>query len=980
MLALAAMVGRSRELDAVLERLASAAAGAPCMVLVAGDAGVGKTRLVAEVVDHAAHDGWTVLAGDCLELSDGAVTLAPIGQVLRQLGDDRGVDGLARLLEGPTAGLARLVPELGIGHARSDTTPPVPAHVSFHRLLGELCGDQPVLLVVEDVHWADAATRDVLQHLAARVRGERLAVVATVRTDGLDRQHPIRPLLAELVRRPPVTRVDLRPLADAAMTRHLAGLTTREPDEARLAAVVARAEGNPFFAEQLLLGGRGDADLPPSLHDALVERLEQLPASARVLLGELAVLGGRADAALLETVASLDTATVRQVVRAAVDSGVLLVEGTGLRFQHALLGDVARGRLLPHERMAAHAAAARALEAGRGPAPPGLADVTARIAHHWRAAGDIPRGLAASVVAAEDALHTFAARDALVHARRAIELWDRVEDPEEVTGTSHPSLLLLALRAADAADDDGVRDLGAAAIRAATAAEDPETSAAAVQVMVRSLSSGGFERDALDVVSAELARQAGQRTPAAALVLSTHAEAVSSMAEVRAEAWDLAGVADELDRALEMARSTGDWYAEHRSLVGAAQTLGPYLPGRFDAAVSALLRLTEQPERLTARNTTHAVAAYVPYLCGDFTGTAAAIDRWRSFTADAGVAPLDWAGLWAMSLHLEVWSGRIGAALRQIRQVDIRDHEAAPNILTWLVALSGDPLRWTGETDRALEHAEFAVEVSPRGFATMPVAAELAASRAAAGATPHEVLAATRGIGASFGARNWHAYVPRLVEAVTAAANDAPVDERLVADVDGFVGRLDRYVAWLPHDAPVRPWATACLHRARAERAFLVGDPDPTLWDPVVADYDQRGGVPHAARARLRRATALAADGGGSSAACERDLRAALRTFDELELTALADDARSLARRLRIRVPRPSRPDGGDPLAELTERELDVVRLVARGWTNRQVGEHLFISAKTVSTHLSNLMRKLDVGSRTQAVLVVRDAGLVDEP
>jgi DNA-binding CsgD family transcriptional regulator len=553
-----------------------------------------------------------------------------------------------------------------------------------------------------------------------------------------------------------------------------------------------------------------------------------------------------------------------------------------------------------------------------------------------------------------------------------------VEDPEGLTGTSYQALLLLALRAADAADDDAFRELGAAAIRAAAAADDPGTSAAAVQVMVRALSSGGFERDALDVVSAELERLAGQHTPAAALVLSTHADAVGAMAEVRAEPWDLASVADELDRAREMARATRDWYAEHRSLVGTAQTLGPYLPGRFDAAVSALLRLTEPPDRLKARGTTHAVAAYVPYLCGDFTGTAAALDRWRSFTADAGAAPLDWASLWAMSLHLDVWSGRIGAALRQIQQVDLRDHEAAPNILTWLVALSGDPLRWTGETDRALERAEFAVEVSPRGFATMPVAAELAASRAAAGAGPHHVLAAARGVGASFGSRNWHVYVPRLVEAVTAAADDGPVDDDLVADLDAFVGRLERYVDWLPHDAPVRPWATACLQRARAERAFLVGTPDPTLWDPVVADYDRRGGVPHAARARLRRATARAAAGGGSSPACERDLRTALRTFDELALSALADEGRSLARRLRIRVSRPGRPDGSEGLAELTDRELDVVRLVARGWTNRQVGEHLFISPKTVSTHLSNLMRKLDVGSRTEAVLVARDAGLVD--
>ena len=320
----APLVGRGRELASLEERLAAAVDGSPGMVVVAGDAGAGKTRFVGEVMTRAEEDGWTVLSGACVELSDGAAVLAPVAEVLRQLARDRGDEAVVSLLDGPARWLAPLVPELEIEQDRSDEAPATQVLVSFHRLLRDVADESPVLLVLEDLHWADATTRDLLRHLAVRLYDERLLVVATVRTDDLDRRHPLRPVLAEVVRRPAVDRIDLGPLGDDDLAAHLAVLAGDEVRHEDLVAVVRRAGGNPFHAEELLAAA-GDR-LPPSLHDALRLRLDRLPVAAQQLLGEAAVLGATIDAELLTSVTTLDQAAVSAALRAALDDGVLVVE------------------------------------------------------------------------------------------------------------------------------------------------------------------------------------------------------------------------------------------------------------------------------------------------------------------------------------------------------------------------------------------------------------------------------------------------------------------------------------------------------------------------------------------------------------------------------------------------------------------------------------------------------------------------------
>ncbi len=976
------LVGRDVPLSVVDDLLGRAADGEPGLVVVAGDAGVGKTRFVREVGVRAEGDGWTVLTGGCVELSEGAAALAPVAGVLRQLARDRGDAALAGLLEGPARLLARLVPELGVDTGGLEGASAVQVLVAFHRLVRDLADERPVLLVLEDLHWADTTTRDLLRHLASRLYDERLLVLASVRTDDLDRTHPLRPVLAEVVRRPEVERLDLGPLDPEALMAHLAALA-REGDDRDLAGIVARAGGNPFFAEELLAVGV-DAGLPPSLEEVLSVRLERLPADSQHLLGEAAVLGSTVDPILLAAITSLDEAAARAAVRAALDDGVLLVDGAWYAFRHALLREVALDRLLPDERVDAHAAAAAALEADPDRAVTGRAGVHGQAAHHWWEARDLPRCLAASVAAAE-ATRSFAGAVALQHLRRAVELWTRVDDAERLTGTTYPALLMTAARVAWELDDPIVRDLAAAAVRAAERSGDPAARAEAILLHSQVLARFGRGEEAVAVAAAELARHGDQRTAARAVALCAHGAAASRVGVGAHGTWDLDAIASELAEALAIATERNDRIAAWSACTTIVENVGPYIPDRTHRAVSAVRQLGGTGwDGETARDLAMRLEARHAYFCGEFTDLETVLDRWESIspmTADTQAET--WVGRWSMSLYVDTWAGRLDRATNRLGDVDLRDYAGSPHNSLWMVWATGDLLRWTGRARRALDRAELGTTTAEdAGYHRVLWAAEVAACRAAVGWPPGEILAAaSTTVNASLD-RWWPWPIARLVEAVATAVEGRPLDDGGLRVVDGWLERLDRHVRWLRHDAPVRPWAVACLQRARAERAALASSPDPSLWDPVVADFEHRGGIPYAAIARLRRAASLAMADGGTSPACEADLLAARETFTDLGMTALRDDADALARRLRVRLP----SHGGDNVAadgqvlpSLTDREREVLALVARGWSNKRVGAHLFISPKTVSVHMSNTMRKLDVDSRTQAVVVANRAGLVTD-
>ena len=311
------LVGRSLELAQLQAALADAAAGQPSLAFVVGESGVGKSRLVEELKARAADDGTRVLSGDCVELGEGELAYAPLITALRQLLRD-GDPVLATLPADILAELGTLLPGLGEPRDR-DRAAGDQARV-FEALLAvleALSRSAPVLLVIEDLHWADASTRAFLRFLAATLGDEPLLLVTTYRPDELHRRHPLRPLLAEL-ERVRALRIDLAAFDRDELAEQLAEILASPPDPGLVDRLYARSEGNPLFTEELLAAGLdGLGALPPSLAAALALRIERLGDDTQEVVRVLSA-GGELDDAVLAEVSGLDRRALREALREAV--------------------------------------------------------------------------------------------------------------------------------------------------------------------------------------------------------------------------------------------------------------------------------------------------------------------------------------------------------------------------------------------------------------------------------------------------------------------------------------------------------------------------------------------------------------------------------------------------------------------------------------------------------------------------------------
>ncbi len=431
------LVGRELELAQLEAALADAAAGQPSLAFVVGESGVGKTRLVTELAERARAGGSRVLRGDCVQLGEGELAYAPLVSALRPLARD--ADPVLTGL-GPEvlAELGTLLP--GIAAAREQGVRPGEQARVFEALLAVLDGlsrEQPLLLIIEDLHWADASTRAFLRFLAAALGREPLLVVATYRPDELHRRHPLRPLVADL-ERTRALRVDLGGFTRDELVLQLESILGTEPDAALVDRLFARSEGNPLFAEELLAAGvDGRGAVPPSLADALALRIEKLSPDAQELVRVLSAGGALGDAVLGE-VTGMEPRALRDALREAVASHIVVPEGECYVLRHALLREAVHDDLLPGERAELHLALARALEAQDGPLDNQRA---ASIAHHYHAAGDQPAALAAAVRAGQSAIEVQAYREGAALFERALELWDRVPEAQGLAGMSEAALL-----------------------------------------------------------------------------------------------------------------------------------------------------------------------------------------------------------------------------------------------------------------------------------------------------------------------------------------------------------------------------------------------------------------------------------------------------------------------------------------------------------------------------------------------------------
>ena len=457
-----ALIGREPELAALVAALDRADAGAATIAIVAGDAGIGKTRLVDALAEHARARGSRVMTGGCLDLADDGLPYAPIIEGLRGLARDLSKAELRAML-GPAADdLRRLLPGLGpiAGSAPSNSDAEASSldqarlYDLVLGLFGSLATDAPSLVVIEDLHWVDRATQDLVRFLARNLDEERVLIVLTVRSDGLDRGDPVAAWLASLERDPATVRLDLAPLDRDGVARQLVTGLETPPSEDLIERIYRRSGGNPYFVEELLKRERagGTGPLPRTLTETLTAQVAALPDSSQSILGIVAVGGRAVDERLVAAVADLPEQVVREPIRTAIDRGVLVLDpgGGSLRPRHALLAEVIEASLLPAERRALHERYATVLTDRPDLADPSPTGATGELAHHWFAADRPQQAFRASLEAATAAEAVYAYRSALRQYERAIDLEPRIQRAD-----GDPDAVELRRAAARTADDAG---------------------------------------------------------------------------------------------------------------------------------------------------------------------------------------------------------------------------------------------------------------------------------------------------------------------------------------------------------------------------------------------------------------------------------------------------------------------------------------------------------------------------------------------
>ena len=524
-------VGRARELEELECALDSTRAGNGATVLVAGEAGIGKTRLASELAGCAGDAGFDVFLGRSIDLVGTELPYQPLVDALRPLGDPRHVSA------------GRPGSQLKVFE---DTL----------ALLTERALLTPVLLVLEDLHWADASTLDLVVFLAHHLDGRRVLLLATYRADepaSADRMHR----LAEGVKRSGSTVVvELGPLAPEAMAALLTAHAESPLSTALTNAIVARSEGNPFFAEELIaaVGGPNNA-LPAGLRELLLQRVTRLDRPTQSLLRLAAAAGRDVGYTLLRATAQRPEHDVRESLRQAVERGVLVADqacGT-FRFRHALLAEAIYATILPGEREELHGRLADELARSEMATP-------AELAPHWAAAGRTTEALVASVEAARQAEGVFGLAEAFAHLERALTLWESVPNPAERVKVD---LAELCSWAAELAGQTGAAsravELGRRAIDLA-GTKDPRR-AALLQVRLGEYLAATGSIDAVLAACERAVELVPAKPPS-----PERAYSLGSLAGALMVAWRYAESLPIGEQALELAREVGAREAEVRAL------------------------------------------------------------------------------------------------------------------------------------------------------------------------------------------------------------------------------------------------------------------------------------------------------------------------------------------------------------------------------------------------------------------------------
>jgi DNA-binding NarL/FixJ family response regulator len=955
------LIGRTVELDTLLRAIHHASDGVASVVIVDGDAGVGKTRLLTELLSTAADEGVLSFIGHCVDLGDAPPPYLPFTEAFGRFAADRSDDAAELLAAYPAIG--RLLPRRGPAPAGGEDR--VERGDLFDAVLGALAMPaqrQPVLLVVEDIHWADQATRDLLGYLFTRVTTERVAIVATFRSDDMHRRHPLRPTLAEWSRLPAVERLHLDPLAPDDVRTLVRALHTAPMAEADLRSIISRADGNAFFAEELVAAADQYSDaqqLPWQLADLLLVRLDPLSDDAREVARVASVGGRMVSHAMLAAVLDLPDGALDAALRETVDAHILEPSrsGRGYTFRHALLAEAIYDDLLPGERVRLHAAYAAVLAKREQPS-------AAELARHARASHDLPTAYEASVQAGDSAMSLAAPQEGMRHYEAALELAPRV-------ASAPTDLAPLVVALVDAAVAAGRSYRGLRLAREALEALPPDAPPAsrakllyafgfAALVGETDLEAFAATEEALRLVADD------PPSPFVARLTGLHARIALNIArEVEAERWAREAIA--IGTAVEASDVVAD--AETTLVMLARRAGDPVAAAQRLSALAAEARATDDV----------AAEVRIRYNLGGLHYELGELEQAQASYAEASRRAAEAGRPWA------VYGMEARAMLALVQYARGCWDDAAGTADT-----SGESppaqaealLGATGMTVRAGRGEQSALDLMPvlrpwwerdgrMALYSVSAAIELHEQQGRA----DEALALIDEIVTILGElwqEPWFLARIRLSAQGLAAlsAGLATATQAQRADIVATAERLaddGRTAAekGLPQSRKLGVEGLAWLARLEAEllRVHWIADVDPPTEEAHVAAWQRSvtafgyGNVVETARSRIRLAAVLRAAGRG------------------LEATEQAALAREVARGLRAEpllaevralglAARPATPKSADAL---TARERDVLALLVQGRTNRQIASQLYISEKTVSVHVSNILAKLKVRSRAEA-------------
>ena len=972
------LVGRDVELTEIASLLGvrpTSGDGAPgaTNVLLSGDAGVGKTRLLTELRDVAFTEGWQVFAGHCLDFGDSALPYLPFSEVLGRMATD--LPAVVEDVAGQHPALARLQPGRrvlsGADEGETAALDRGDLFEAVHALLEAASVAAPVLLVIEDTHWADQSTRDMLSFLFSRHFTGPVSVVASYRSDDLHRRHPLRRQVAEWSRIRGVGRLQLSPLPAAAVRELIAELGTalgQALAEDEVADIVTRAEGNAFFVEELVGAACGPGQwMPDDLADVLLVRLDRVDDAARQVIRTASVSGRRVSHEMLEAASALAPTALDEGVRQAVEMNVLVASQGHYAFRHALLGEAVYDDLLPGERVRLHAAYADALRDGR------VRGTAAELARHARLAMDLVTALNASIQAGNEASAVGGPDEAAHHYQQALEL---LADPRR-TKDVEVDLSRLVVNAAEALTASG-HPIRAAALVAeqlgCLGADAPvEWRARMLAARASALLVTETDEDPAAVSAQALALVPGDASSLRAKVLGTHARVLAGMGrfeEAQAVGLDALAMAEKLDlnklasdamTTLSGLKKSGPKEALRAALVDAvvrAQDSGALeaeLRGRFMLGRSYQdWAEFDETERWFRSGIERGREAGVP---------------WAPYALEAR-----WQLAWVLMVRGD-WDGAL--ELCDVRRV------ALPNIARALM----DSLRLTIEFGRGADvTAELAAlrRLWPREGGIAIHAAAVAMRQAARRGDPEAVLA-TYADAVQVLTRIWHEWFSARIRlaAVAIGALASSIGDLSAAERATYLGHaerlhaegrtvLDRYTDpsgfWGPEG---RAWVQR-LDAELLRMRWLVGTDAPPpdvlvgIWREDTVFFEDFGDVHELARSRTVLSGILRASG---------DLAGAREMGDLARAAAHALGAQPLLDELRALGSVPARGDATSDA--LTAREAEILALVAEGRSNGEIGKQLFISSKTVSVHVSNILGKLGAAGRTEAAAIARRRGLI---